>query len=291
MRYINNTGYNPRNWLKESNIRLLALRNCATSQLRKDYLDLPANKTWNRHKAAFEKLSHHKCWFTEAYASVSDYAIEHFRPKKKIDLIRSKDPYAEKRTTSDTNGYWWLSYEIENFRLASYKPNQLKGNYFPLESTSIVATPLNNSWRKEKNMLLDPCIKSDTVLLTYSGTEPIEANTDTTSVDHIRARISIKVYGLKFQRLVNARAKEYTHAKNYYENALTNWDAMNANRGNNQVAYDLAKANFSINCGHLVSMLRPDKQFTRMILAFLVAANKNWVNDYILRIATEKKYI
>lgn len=291
MRYINTTGYNPRNWLKESNIRLMALRACATSQLRKDYLDVNANKTWNRHKAAFERLSHDKCWFSEAYASVSDYAIEHFRPKKKVDLIRSKDTYPEKRTSSDTNGYWWLSYDIENFRLASYKPNQLKGNYFPLESTSTIATPLDNSWRREKNMLLDPCVKGDTELLTYSGIEPVESDSDPTSVSHVRARISIKIYGLKFQRLVNARSREYQHARNYYNEASRNWNAMNTHRGNNQPAYDLAKTNFSNNCGYLISMLRPDKQFTRMILAFLVGMNKQWIVDYILSIASAKKYI
>lgn len=291
MRYINTRGYQPRNWLKESNIYSLALKSCATSLLRKAYLDIPANKAWNKHKKAFERLSHGKCWFTEAFSSVSDYSIEHFRPKKKVDLIASKDAYPEKRTTPDLNGYWWLSYEIENLRLASYKPNQLKGNYFPLESTSIIATPLDNSWRREKNMLLDPCVKSDVDLLTYSGIEPIESDTNIISINHIRARISIKVYGFKFQRLVNARAREFQHVRNYYNEASRNWNAMNQNRGINQVAYDLAKSNFSNNCGYLVSMIRPDKQFTRMILSFLVAANKDWVNQYILRVATERKYI
>lgn len=291
MRYINKFGYQPKNWLRISNIHTLALKTCATSTLRKAYLDVRANKAWNDHKRAFERLSHGKCWFTEAYSSVSDFAIEHFRPKKKVDLVTSKDSYAEKRTAPDLNGYWWLSYEIENLRLASYKPNQIKGNYFPLESTSVIATPLNNSWRKEVNMLLDPCVKADIELLTYSDTLPIEADTNPLSTNHIRARISIKVYGLKFQRLVSARAREFQHAKNYYNEASRNWNAMNNSRGVNHEVYELAKTSFSNNCGYLITMLRPDKQFTRMILAFLIAMNKDWVRNYILQIASLKKYI
>lgn len=289
MRYINRIGYQPRNWLKESNIRIMGLKSCATSQLRKDYID--NNKSWNKHKNAFERISHGKCWFTEAYASVSDYAIEHFRPKKKVNLIRNIDAYQERRIVYDAEGYWWLSYDLENLRLASYAPNKVKGTYFPLESTSMVAMPLDSSWKKEKNMLLDPCVKSDTDLLTYSGIEPIESDTTAASINHIRARISIKVYGLKFQRLVNARAREFQHSKNYYNEASRNWNAMNIHRGVNQVAYDLAKTSFSNNCGYLITMLRPDKQFTRMILAFLIAANKDWVRNYILQVASEKKYI
>lgn len=152
MRYINIKGYNPKIWKKEQRLKLLALRACADSTARKTFLDTAGNKTWNHHKPSFEKLSHGKCWFTEANATVSDYAIEHFRPKKKIDLITSKDDYPEKRTASDINGYWWLAYELENLRLAAYKPNQLKGNYFPLRSDSVIATADNNTWRKEFSM-------------------------------------------------------------------------------------------------------------------------------------------
>ncbi len=289
MRYINRVGYQPKNWLKESNIHLMGLKSCATSQLQKDYID--NNIAWNIHKNAFERISHGKCWFTEAYASVSDYAIEHFRPKKKVNLIRNIDPYQERRTVYDPEGYWWLSYELENLRLASYAPNKEKGNYFPLESTSIIAKALDNSWRKEKNMLLDPCVENDTHLLTYSGIEPIESDTNVGSINQIRARISIRVYGLKFPRLVNARAREFQHAKNYYNEASRNWNAMNFNRGVNQAAYDLAKTSFSNNCGYLIAMLRPDKQFTRMILAFLTSMNKQWIKDYILEISSKRKYI
>lgn len=292
MRHINTIGYKPKGWQNKADRHLQALKRCVTGTDRGVYLETAANKTWNEHKKHFERLGHYKCWFSEANASVSDYAIEHFRPKKKVYLIKSKDDYPERRTATDVNGYWWLSYELENLRLAAYKPNQLKGNYFPLESTSILATPNNNSWVKEKIILLDPCIKKDTELLSYDGVKPIEANTDPTSIDHIRARVSIKVYGLEsFDRLKTARATVFQHAKNYFDEADRNWNAMNAYRGTNQVAYDLAKDGLANNCSYLASMLRPDKQFTRMVLAFLKGMNKSWIQTYVLDFASDNRYI
>lgn len=291
MRYINTEGYNPKFWKKESQLKLKVLKLCPTIEDKKTFLNTGANQTWTQLKPAFEKLSHQKCWFTEAYATVSDFQIEHFRPKKKIDLIKSKDTYAEKRTVPDTSGYWWLSYELENFRLAGGKPNQLKGNYFPLETNSSIARPIDNSWRKEAPILLDPCVESDVNLLTYNGVEPIETNPDSTSLDHIRARVSIKVYGLKHDKLKNARSRVYEVAKNYYKNCERNWIAMQANQAVNVPVYNLAKENFDDNCANLVLMLKPNKQFTRMVLAFLIGTNKSWVRDYILSIAELRKYI
>lgn len=291
MRFINTAGYNPKSWKAESQTKLKALVTCPTIEDKKVFLSTAANWTWIVHKKAFEKLSNNKCWFSEAYATVSDFQIEHFRPKKKIDLIRSKDDYNEKRKLADTNGYWWLSYDLENFRLAGGKPNQIKGNYFPLETNSSIAGVLNNSWRREIPILLDPCVKSDIELLTYDGTEPKESDPNVNSLEHIRARISIKVYGLKIQKLKNARSRVYEETKNYYNNALLNWNAMNINNGVNQVAYDLAKENFENNCMNLVFMLKPNKEFTRMVLAFLVATNQVWVQQYVIDIANGFNFI
>ena len=291
MRFINKEGYNPKEWQKEQRLKLIALRTSINKTERTQFFSVAENKTWNRHKSAFEKLGHGKCWFTEANATVSDYAIEHFRPKNKTDLIRSKDDYHERRITPDINGYWWLAYELDNLRLAAYKPNQLKACYFPLRSDSAIATADNNSWRRELPILLDPCVQSDVYLLTFDGIEPIPSNTDPTSIEHIRARISIKIFGLKHDRLKKARARLFEEIKNYYRNCERNWDAMQNFDGIHIEAYQLAFENFSDNCVNLVDILRPDKQFTRMTLAFLKGMNKQWVEEYILKIASDKKYI
>jgi hypothetical protein len=291
MRYINTSGYNPKKYKIESQKKLVEISSQPTIEEKKAYLDVVANQIWTKHKPEFEKLSHNKCWFSEAYATISDFQIEHFRPKKRVHLINNKDIYIEARTVSDATGYWWLSYEIENFRLVGGKPNQYKGSYFPLESGSRIASPLNNSWRFEKPMFIDPCVKADVELLTYDGVEPKESNPDVNTLDHIRARISITIYGLKINKLKNARSKVFEVAKNYYNSAELNWNAMNINNGLSQVAYNLAKENFDNNCSNLVFMLKPNKEFTRMVLAFLIAANHDWVNEYIIEIAQDLKFI
>lgn len=291
MRYINTSGYNPKKLKIESQKKLVELNSFPTIIEKKAFLDIAANQIWTKHKVAFEKLSHHKCWFSEAFATVSDFQIEHFRPKKRVQLIRNKDNYLEARTVADDEGYWWLSYELDNFRLAGSKPNQFKGSYFPLESGSRIGTSLSDSWKLEKPMFIDPCKKEDVDLITYDGVEPKEANPDVNSIEHIRARISINLFGLKIDKLKNARSRVFETAKNYYNSAELNWNAMNENNGINQVAYNLAKQNFDNNCSYLVLMLKPDKEFTRMVLAFLIAANLNWVNQYILDIAKANKFI
>jgi hypothetical protein len=291
MRHINTSGYNPKGWTSIAQKKTVEITACPTNIARKAYLDIAANQVWVQHKIAFERMSHNKCWFSEAYATVSDFQLEHFRPKKKVDLIKSKDDYSEKRKVADYNGYWWLAYELDNFRLAGGKPNQKKGNYFPLETNSILAREKDNSWRKENFMLLDPCNKSDVQLLSYSGVEPIETNPDINSHEHIRARISIKVYGLKLQKLKNARSRVFEAAKNYYENCKLNWDAMNQYNNINQEAYDLAKQNFDLNCSNLILMLRPNREFTKMVLDFLIGLNRLWIKQYILDIAESIGYI
>jgi hypothetical protein len=291
MRYINTSGYNPKKLKIESQKKLVEISSKPTIEEKKAYLDVVNNQIWTKHKAEFTKLSHNKCWFTEAYATVSDFQIEHFRPKKRVQLTIKKDKYIEARTTSDGNGYWWLSYELENFRLAGGKPNQYKGSYFPLESGSRIASAANSSWRLEKPMFIDPCEKKDVELLTYDGVEPKESNPDVNSLEHIRARISINIYGLKINKLKNARSQIYEVAKNYYRNAETNWAAMGENNGSNQVAYNLAKQNFDSNCSYLVFMLKPNKEFTRMVLAFLIASNQLWIQEYVIDIAKNNKFI
>ncbi|KFF03873.1 HNH endonuclease family protein [Chryseobacterium luteum] len=291
MRYINVEGYNPKSLKIVSQKKLSEMISKVSIAEKKAYLDVPDNQIWTKYKRGFERLSHNKCWFTEAYSTLSDFHIEHFRPKKKIYLIKNKDPYIEERIATDNNGYWWLSFELGNFRLAGGKPNQYKGNYFPLESGSKVAKELDNSWRNEKPMFLDPCVKEDVELITYDGVEPKESNPDINSLEHIRARISIKIYALKINKLKNARSRIFEVAKNYYNSAELNWKALNENNGVNQVAYNLAKENFDVSCSNLVLMLKPNKEFTRMVLVFLVSTNLDWIEEYIIDVAKANKFI
>ncbi|WP_278009205.1 hypothetical protein [Flavobacterium gyeonganense] len=150
---------------------------------------------------------------------------------------------------------------------------------------------MNGSWKLEEPIFIDPCKKEDVELITYDGVEPKEANPDIDSIEHVRARISINLFGLKINKLKNARSKVFEITKNFYNSAELNWNAMNDNIGVNENVYNLAKQNFDNNCSYLVYMLKPNKEFTRMVLAFLIAANQPWVNIYVIDIAKELKFI
>lgn len=291
MRYINTTSYNPKRYRKESRVKLIELMNCVDSKARKDFLDVPANRVWTTIKSDYERLSNYKCWFSEAYANVSDFQIEHFRPKKRVHLIKNKDDYPEKRTVTDNEGYWWLSYDLRNLKLVGAKPNQIKGNYFPLKDTSIVATAKNESWIKEENALLDPCRKEDVKLLTYSGIQPIEYDPVNTNWDHVRARISIEVFGLKHRKLKIARATIFAHLKNYVDTGKVQWNYLEANKLAKPAGYQEMKALFVKVCINIVEMMNPKEQFTKMVYAHLFSLNIDWVNDYVLEEAKNRKYI
>jgi hypothetical protein len=291
MRFVNVTGYNARSWRKTAQRKTIELFASESAGNEKIFFNIPSNQVWTLLRPTFERLSNNKCWFSEAYASVSDFEVEHFRPKKAVHLIKSKDPYPEKRTVTCAKGYWWLAYDFENLRLAGGKPNRKKGNYFPLETTSVVANSNKISWRREKSILLDPCVKTDIELISYEGTEPVPTNPDPVCLDHIRARISIEIYGLRLGKLKIARSRVFEEAKNYYDLALMNWNAMTSYNAVNQEAHDLAKQNFNMACANLVMMLKPNKEFTRMIYSFLSGVNQSWVDDFIIQPGRHHRFI
>lgn len=291
MRFINTNSYNPRSYILSSQQKLKELRDCPDSPSRKAFLDVEDNRIWTILKSNFQRLSNNKCWFTEAYASLSDFQIEHFRPKKRVYLIRKKDDYPEKRTVYDNEGYWWLSYDIRNLKLVGAKPNQLKGNYFPLKGSSIIATPLNESWLKEECALLDPCVKDDVALLTYSGTIPIEYDPDPASWDHIRARISIKIFGLKHSKLKRSRAALFAHLRNYIDTGSRHWDYLQIHKAVKPAGYFDIRQIFIDVCHNITEMMNPRNEYTMMVFAHLNTTNLDWINNYVLNEAETRNYI
>jgi len=290
MRFINNAFNKPKSYIKTSQIELTNLKKLNTIQEIKDYLDTPANKKWNEIKRHFERIGNSKCWFTESYAAISDFYVEHFRPKKMVHLIRSKHSYAEARTTTDNAGYWWLSYEYFNLRLAGAKPNQKKGNYFPLLTESKIALNENFNVSVERPILLDPCRKEDVELLSFDGTIAIPSQNDNSDIGFTRAHVSILIYDLNSAKLKKARSRIYEEMKNYFDQAQLNYDSLTSEVSGKDVKA-LARINFVSNTSNLVSMLNPTKQFTSMVESFLKVQNLNWINTYVIQEAVSLKYI
>jgi hypothetical protein len=68
------------------------------------------------------KQFNNKCWYTEAYDSVSSIHVDHYRPKGRVrDLSGIED-----------DGYWWLAFNWKNYRICGQLINVKKSDIFPI---------------------------------------------------------------------------------------------------------------------------------------------------------------
>lgn len=165
---------------------------------------------WTKLKTEFEKLSHDKCWYTEAKEDVSAYTIDHFRPKNKISNI--KHSYKTK-TIISPQSYWWLAFEPQNYRLMGSIPNSTKGMKFPLREGSPIASTVEEL-KNEVPLLIDPTNKEDVAWIDFNEDGKVcPACSDVESWCAIRVYLSAKIYGLDSQKLVKARKEIRTTCK------------------------------------------------------------------------------
>jgi hypothetical protein len=122
---------------------------------------------WVAFRTAFEKLSSHKCWYTESKNPGTDDDVDHFRPKGRI---------AEDKTHG---GYYWKALDWMNFRLSCHRANRLrinpttrrshgKSDHFPLLNPGDRARIPADFLTKEMPLLLDPCDPFDPPKLTFN---------------------------------------------------------------------------------------------------------------------------
>jgi hypothetical protein len=124
---------------------------------RNKYID-SKSAHWGKLKPWLLALSYGKCWFTEGREVCSHMDVEHYRPKiTRIGL-----------DGVERDGYWWLAFEYANFRLAGTVPNRKKGTWFALHSESRCSEFDARCEESETPYLLDPIIKSDTLLLAFN---------------------------------------------------------------------------------------------------------------------------
>lgn len=156
---------------------------------------------WSKLKPYYFALSNGKCWYTEAKEVSSAYHMDHFRPKKRTNALK-KD--CSIKTTNNTEGYWWLSFDWENYRLSSSTPNTTKGNYFPLMLGTTAATlkdELDNEWPG----LLDPTDAADVALIGFGDDGKVCPTCPDDTWDADRVRLSVRVYNLDNVTLTDAR--------------------------------------------------------------------------------------
>lgn len=202
----------PEGWQEKAGRLSEDLRNASDDRERAEIME--KNPIWRELFVPMSRLSHGKCWYSEARDVMSDRDIDHFRPKneaKNYDGI----------PRASTEGYWWLAYDYENYRFSSTYSNQRRRDkfvdehkvggkwcYFPLFEGSIVAAT-KRSRRDEDIMLLDPCDKDDPVLLTFDSTGvPIpNAGAVLNDKEKLRVKTSVTLYHLDHEPLREEREK------------------------------------------------------------------------------------
>lgn len=177
------------------------------------------NGDWSSLYDVLSALSFNKCWYSESPEGASEFEVDHYRPKNRS---KQKDG-----TILSPDGYWWLAYEISNFRLTGSLVNRRrrdrfnaseevlgKGDYFPLNLVDGQLIDANGDLDYELPYLLDPLVFHDTTLLGFDKDgKPIPTAEDGT-FEYERAEISIDFLGLDHTPLNRQRKQVWENCEN-----------------------------------------------------------------------------
>ena len=168
---------------------------------------------WGKLKEELLRLSGNKCWFSETRDLYSHYDVEHFRPKKE----------AKELNGDDRDGYWWLAFDYQNYRICGNVGNRKKGGWFPLREGSDVATYEKPDLAREEYYLLDPKNAYDVTLIAFDEEGkaiPVPTITD----DWQKKRVEYSIEKLKLNEhapLADERRKVWQklskEIKDYYD--------------------------------------------------------------------------
>lgn len=188
-------------WIKKSNSIIDLLKAETDSQKRKVIIRENAQHWRNSDLLAFlKKLSNKKCWYTEVKFAAEYPQIEHFRPKSCA---------RDENWKLCHGGYWWLAFDIDNYRLSKPMPNVVKGTYFPLRKRRFAALEPTDSVENEDALFIDPTVDEDCQLIAFNRLglpEPInEPVVDLDDWDLKRIEFSIKRYRLDDKDLCDLR--------------------------------------------------------------------------------------
>jgi hypothetical protein len=190
----------PKEWLEEAEALKAKLRAAPDADARKKVID-ENDGLWRdaRIRDWLLSLFHNKCWYTEAYESVSAVHVDHYRPKgRALDL-----------DGNECEGYWWLAFSWDNYRICGQLINVKKKDVFPICSGQRAISDDPDSLKLEATMLIDPTT-DDARLVSYEMDEDSCVAVPAADVDNaeeLRAKVTIDVLGLnRLDRLNQKRA-------------------------------------------------------------------------------------
>jgi uncharacterized protein (TIGR02646 family) len=218
-------------WENKASEVLDELKNAPDMAARKKIID--KNKTlWGDFKQWLLSLSHQKCWFSEAKDCFTYWDVEHFRPKKSAKALDG----------TEYDGYWWLAFDWQNFRICGNVGNNKKGTYFPLRIESNRVNSPNSQLRSEDPILLDPSDADDPSLLFFNlEGRAIPAPDIDDDWDKERVKYSIQRYNLDFNPLVERRKAVWNNCWNQIQEYRQEIATCAASNGQDLVARHMIK--------------------------------------------------
>jgi uncharacterized protein (TIGR02646 family) len=166
---------------------------------------------WRQTQQYLAELFGDTCAYCESSKRQYPLSVEHFRPKTEACSL-------EGETSPDW--YWWLAYEWENLYLACELCNYNKKTLFPVVGKRANVGAKGEELRKEKNVLIDPCVDEPAEHLRFLENGLVESislkNAETRhkykNLD--RGAITIEVLGLNRAKLVEARSRALNEVRN-----------------------------------------------------------------------------
>lgn len=257
MRYIPLKANRPEQaWLDKAAKLIEQLRLAPDRDARNKIID-DNSPFWGELKAWLLALSHDKCWFSEAKDCFSHFEVEHFRPKKS----------AKDEDGTEHDGYWWLSFDWQNFRIIGNAGNRKKGTSFPLRPGCARIT-FGGDLRFEDPILLDPADEDDPNLITFD----VEGNAipapGISEWERARVVYSVGRCKLDFPPLASKRKMVWAECWRRIQDFLAELRRYEESGGTNAIAKTLSKEKAKA----IREMIREDQELSSVARACILSS-------------------
>jgi hypothetical protein len=241
--------------------------------------------TWGdaRLVAALKAVVGNKCWYSEIDLGGADPEVDHFRPKGRVVEV-DKDL---QKTGHFAEGYWWLAFELHNFRLVAQHSNQRrvddqtqggKADFFPVVGDrALPTTPHQQIF--ETILPLDPCSASDVSLLWFDpdGNPAYSPKTrKSNDFDRLRVKATIWLYHLDKHDTAVPRSKAVTEVRRKLKQA-DNYHSL----WHSPMPCMRSKASFDIEVAEIAEALADTSPFAgaKRCAVRLAMSDYDWIEE------------
>lgn len=236
----------------------------ADAKERKAYIDANRDK-WSAVRDFLSGMSYGKCWYSEAREAVSRYQVDHFRPHGRAK--QAPKDYSE--------GYSWLAFDIDNFRLAGMLCNTVnqehseesvgKGDWFPLVDPTKRASLQDRNIGNETPILLDPTDPEDPYKLWFNEDGNVLPDMELTPEQKAAIEDAIGYLGLRQSRLNGKRKSVLRRTLR----VIMRYKEIDCVPKGNRTPRDVKNLNEAR--GELLAMSAPTGEFAAAVRCLLVA--------------------